>query len=88
MVWWRTPVPDIQDKSRMLTQLSRMLYVDIICLECCGRSMPKYIGGLIEYIIHSSDETRLAPPTLVTRCYVPHFLRYDDISMEILQIKR
>ena len=37
--------------------------------------------------IHSSDETILAPPTLVTRCYVPHFDHYGDISIEILQIK-
>ena len=35
---------------------------------------------------YSSDETRLAPPTLVTRCYVPHFHHYGDISIEILQI--
>ena len=36
---------------------------------------------------YSSDETRLAPPTLVTRCYVPHFHHYGDISIEIHQIK-
>ena len=38
--------------------------------------------------ILSSDESRWAPPTLVTRCYVPHFYYYCDISIEILQIKK
>ena len=33
--------------------------------------------------------TKLAsPPTLVTRCYVPHFHHYGDISIEILQLKK
>ena len=32
--------------------------------------------------IYSSDETRKAPATLVTHCYVPHFHQYGDIIIE------
>ena len=32
--------------------------------------------------IYSSDETRKAPATLVTHCYVPHFHQYGDITIE------
>ena len=39
-------------------------------------------------ISQSSDETRSAPPGLVTRYYVHHFHHYDDILIEILQIKK
>ena len=37
-----------------------------------------------DWMIHSSDKTRLAPPTLVTRCYVPH---YGDISIKFPRYK-
>ena len=50
-----------------------------ITIDCC------FFGW---YLIHSSDEARSAPATLVTRCYVPHFHHYGDISIEILQLKK
>ena len=43
--------------------------------------------GFKMLLIHSSDETHKAPPTLVTRCYVPHFHHYGYIGIEFLQIK-
>ena len=39
----------------------------------------------VYFLLYTSDTTCYAPPTMVTRCHVPHFHHYGDISIEMLR---